>query len=208
MVPQAVIFDLDGTLYDKSRLPLYLVLHSLKSFSLSKLKAERSVRSEFKGRGMSENFMQDFFARLSQVTGESEHDIKVWYNGIYMRDTVNILRRHYTLRPWVVPLFKALKAKGIKTAILSDYGWTSQKLEALGFDLALADTIEDAPSLGALKPCPEVFRLACKKLELEPESCIMVGDRDDTDGKGAALTGMQFVKIDSDNLPEALASFL
>lgn len=42
-----VIFDLDGTLYDNGRLPLYVVLHSL--CSLRMLKAERSVRTEISG---------------------------------------------------------------------------------------------------------------------------------------------------------------
>ena len=46
---KAVIFDLDGTLYDKSRLPFRLIIRQILRGKLFMLKRERTVRKELKG---------------------------------------------------------------------------------------------------------------------------------------------------------------
>ena len=46
---KAIIFDLDGTLYDKSGLAMRLVWSQLQRGSLSLLKREREVRKELRG---------------------------------------------------------------------------------------------------------------------------------------------------------------
>ncbi|MDH0911147.1 HAD family hydrolase [Rhizobium pusense] len=45
------------------------------------------------------------------------------------------------------------------------------------------------------KPEPELFVAGMKRVGSEPSRTLMVGDNPDTDGRGARLIGMQFLKI-------------
>ena len=49
--------------------------------------------------------------------------------------------------------------------------------------------------MGCLKPAPRGFLKIAADLNARPKDCLVVGDRDDTDGFGARLTQMQFVQI-------------
>ena len=195
---KAVIFDLDGTLYDKSRLPLRLVGRQILHGKLSMLKRERSVRKLLKGKffGDKEKFEEAFFSHFKRKNA------KKWFYDTYMPDTIEILQKHYHIAQWVENCLKSLHNKGVKIAVFSDYGYVEEKLEAIGFDLKLTDYIFDAPSLGGLKPCKEAFQKICETMNVAPQNCLMVGDRDDTDGAGAIAAGMQFKKINKGEKPD------
>ena len=188
---KAVIFDLDGTLYDKSRLPLRLVARQILHGKLFMLKRERSVRKELKGQYFGDEtiFYDAFFEHFHR------RNAKKWFLETYMPDMIKILQKHYRIAPWVEKSVLALRSKGIKIIVFSDYGCVEQKLDAIGFDRQLADYIFDAPSLGGLKPCKEAFIKICHAIDIAPQNCLMVGDRDDTDGEGAISVGMTFLKI-------------
>ncbi len=188
---KAAIFDLDGTLYDKSRLPFRLVCSQLLKGKLSYLKKERTVRKQLKGLyfNNSEQFESVFFDKFGM------NNAKEWFYGDYLPDMVHILRRHYTCDEETVSLMRDYHDKGVKTAVFSDYGFVEEKLQALGFDMTIADYLFDAPSLGGLKPCRESFLKICETLGVQPSECVMYGDREDTDGDGARAANMRFVKI-------------
>ena len=187
---KAVIFDLDGTLYDKSRLPLRLVARQIMHGKLSMLKRERSVRKELKGKyfGDKERFEEVFFSHFQRKNA------KEWFYETYMPDMIKILQKHYSIAPWVEESIRLLRSKGTKIVVFSDYGFVEEKLEAIGFERQWADYLFDAPSLGGLKPCKETFLKICNTIGIAPQNCLMVGDRDDTDGAGASASGMQFLK--------------
>lgn len=197
---KAVIFDLDGTLYDKSRLPLRLVASQILHGKLIMLKRERSVRKLLKGKyfGDKNKFEEAFFSHFMRKNA------KEWFYGTYMPDTIKILKKHYHIAPWVENCLKSLHNKGVKIAVFSDYGYVEEKLEALGFDLKWADYLFDAPSLGGLKPCKETFLKICSTMDVSPQNCLMVGDRDDTDGAGANAAGMRFIKVTKASEPSEL----
>ena len=189
-LPKVVIFDLDGTLYDKKALARRLILSSLLRGDLPLLRREQQVRKKLRGTPFpsEEQFYEAFFA-------EFPHPAKArqWYFQRYMPLMVRILQRKYTLYPWAEELVKQLKEKGIRVAIFSDYGCVCEKLEAIGFDPQWADLLFDAPALGGLKPCQDSFARMCEMLNVRPDECLMVGDRRDTDGLGAAAVGMPFL---------------
>ena len=186
---KAIIFDLDGTLYDKSGLARRLVWNQLRRGRLALLKREREVRKELRGKHFEseEAFYDAFFARFNRP-----EFARNWYFEEYMPDMVAILRKHYRIAPWVEATMLELRTHGQKVAIFSDYGSVQGKLEAIGFRLSWADYLFEAPALGGLKPCKKSFVKICKEMQLQPSDCLMVGDRTDTDGEGARSVGMGF----------------
>jgi len=47
--------------------------------------------------------------------------------------------------------------------------------------------------VGIKKPNPDLFRMALKRLGLEPEECLYVGDHPVNDIEGAAAVGMETI---------------
>lgn len=82
---------------------------------------------------------------------------------------------------------------GGKTALVSDYPAT-EKLERLGhnglFDVVVANGEPEGPR--RLKPDPDGYLAAARRLGAEPARCLVLGDRDDADGAAARAAGMQF----------------
>ena len=189
---KAIIFDLDGTLYDKSGLARRLIWSQLLRGKLSLLKREREVRKELRGRHFKSEdaFYDAFFAQFDRP-----ESARRWYFEEYMPDMVAILRKHYRIAPWVETTMLELRANGRKVAVFSDYGFVQEKLKAIGFRIAWADYLFEAPALGGLKPCKESFKRLCQEMGMQPSDCLMVGDRDDTDGDGARAVGMAFEHI-------------
>ena len=189
---KAIIFDLDGTLYDKSGLARRLIISQLRRGRLRMLKREREVRKLLRGKhfGSEDAFYDAFFAQFDRP-----ELARRWYFEDYMPDMVAILRKHYRIAPWVETTMLELRANGQKVVVFSDYGSVREKLSAIGFNLDWADHLFEAPALGGLKPCKESFEKICREIGVNPSDCLMVGDRDDTDGAGARSVGMPFKHI-------------
>lgn len=189
---KAAIFDLDGTLYDKSDLARRLIVSQLRRGRLRMLKCEREVRRELRGRHFAseDDFYDNFFARFAKP-----EFARRWYFEEYMPDMVAILRKHYRIAPWVESTMLELRSNGCKIAVFSDYGFVCEKLKAIGYNLDWADYLFDAPELGGLKPSKKSFEKICEEMNVKPSECLMIGDMDDTDGAGARSVGMAFVHV-------------
>lgn len=90
----------------------------------------------------------------------------------------------------------AFRSQGGKTALVSDYP-ASEKLEALGhsglFDVVVASGEPEGPK--RLKPHPDGYLAAARRLGVSPERCLVIGDRQDADGEAAAAAGMAFRRV-------------
>lgn len=195
---KAVIFDLDGTLYDKHGLAWRLALSQAQRGRLHLLVQERKVRKLLCGRHFDSKtaFHEAFFNGFPNPDKAKE-----WYNHQYLPDMVRILREHYRMAPWVRQTVHDLRSKGTKVAVFSDYERVQEKLEAIGFDPGWADYLFEAPALGGLKPCKESFGQVCRTMDVRTEECLMVGDREDTDGTGARSAGMSFELLKNASRP-------
>lgn len=200
---KAVIFDLDGTLYDNSKLARYLILHNLGRLRL--LYAERLSRLHMSGRyyGRKGATYEELFKRIAKTAGTSEEKVSRWYWEVYMPLQVKMLKKHCHRKPWVDNTLAALREKGIKLACFSEYSFIREKLKALDINPDSFDLLIDAPTAGGCKPCRKAFMYIAAKLDIYPAEILMVGDREDTDGAGAEASNMQFLlvpKQDSDSI--------
>lgn len=195
MSVRAVIFDLDGTLYDNTSLARHIVLRSI--FHLRLLYAERVCRHRMSGRyfgGKGETY-RTFFKRMSLMSGKSEAKVAAWYWDVYLPLQISILRKYLHKKSWVDSTLDDLRSRGIKVACFSEYSCVREKLLAIGVDPGKFDYIVDAPTAGGCKPCRKAFLYVAKKLDCYPADILMVGDREDTDGAGAESANMQFLLV-------------
>lgn len=192
---KAIIFDLDGTLYDNSRLPIWLILNCITS--VVTLKTERNTRKELMGRhfGESKEYFKQLFATMAQKRGSSPEKAEHWYYAKYMPTMTRVLAKHYRLKDGVADELAQLRKAGIKTAVFSDYDHILERMHAVGLDPEWFDVCIDAPSAGGLKPCRESFLRIAQLLGEDPKDILVIGDRDDTDGQGARNSGMQFLLV-------------
>lgn len=205
----AVIFDLDGTLYDNKRLPIRLVLADIPNMFV--LATERKARKALMGidYGDASRTYDALFAKMAELKKSlTVEKARRWYQDRYMPAQVALLAMYYTPRPCVDELLNTLKDAGIKTLLYTDYGHAKEKLEALNIDPAMFDIIASAPKMGGLKPCKESITRLLEQNGLNPESCLMVGDRDDTDGAAAQSVGMRFYNVKKEGWDGLLTSFI
>ena len=190
------VFDLDGTLYDSKGMPLRLIFGDLRHCLL--LKSERTVRRIFRGKPFedADDYYDTLFDAISQERKVPVEAVRKWYFEGYMPQTVAILKAHYRARPEVPALFEWIHARGGKIAVISDYGFVREKLDAIGITRGMVDYEFEAPALGGLKPCTRTYEKMLEILGLPLEEILMVGDRLDTDGRGAIDAGIEFFYID------------
>ena len=188
---QLVIFDLDGTLYNKRRLSLRMLLHS--PFDMLKMLAERKTRASMKGLYIgAEHFTPAYFDRLAHGMHTSPAKAKQWYQERYMPLMVKLIGRYQPIGEWVMPFVNECKERGVKMVVLSDYTHATDKLQALGIDPQHFDWVVSAPELGGLKPAKELLIKVAQQMGVAAEQCLVIGDRQDTDGDMARATGAAF----------------
>ena len=191
---KAVIFDLDGTLYDNRPLHWRLPLSELFRFRLMFLSRERKARRLLRGRAFEgeEAFYQALFSLISP---RHPQQVAQWYHGHYLPLQARILRRHCQPDAWVKPRLQELRAQGIRTVLYSDYSHAREKLLALGLAPALFDLIVDAPALGGLKPCRQSAQRLLDQLRLPASDVLFVGDRRECDGESARQVGAHYLQV-------------
>ena len=198
---KAVIFDLDGTLYDNRTLAREVILHSL--LHLRMLYAERMCRHHMSGRyyGGKGATYAELFRRMGLMTGRGADAAAKWYWGTYMPLQVKMLSRHHHAKPWVLQTLSRLREQGVKVACFSEYSFIREKLKAIGIPPESFDYLVDAPTAGGCKPCRKAFIYVAAKIDVHPSDILVVGDREDTDGAGADAAGMAFVLAPKEDLP-------
>lgn len=192
---KAIIFDLDGTLYDNSRLPFRLIIRSLGKLRI--LKSERTSRKILAGVHFNspDEFYRKHFDTMSHICGKSPEKVEKWYHECYLPLMTHILTKKCTCKPNTVETLKKLRKNGIKTAVLSDYECVKERLMAVDIDPDLFDICIDAPTTGGLKPDKSSFLHIADMFGIEPDDVLVVGDRPDTDGEGARNAGMKLLLV-------------
>ena len=198
---QAVLFDLDGTLYRQRPLRLRMMaslaaaplqLRSLRKARTTwrAIRSFRRVRESLRDLGDGcATLEREQYTRAAQDAGISpdvmERIVVDWMHQRPLRH----LRRHR--QPGTVALLDALSAADIRTGVFSDYP-ADDKLEALElsdrFSPVLAATDAD---IHAFKPHPAGLLAACRIWDIAPSAVLYVGDRPDVDAAAARAAGMR-----------------
>lgn len=89
-----------------------------------------------------------------------------------------------------VPVLRALRAAGIRTALVSNVGLDVRAVLDRGGVSELLDAVVLSYQVGVVKPHPGIFAAALDGLGVAPERALMVGDSWQDDG-GAAQLGIR-----------------
>jgi putative hydrolase of the HAD superfamily len=94
-----------------------------------------------------------------------------------------------------IPTIRRLREAGLKVGLISDASisdveiWRGSPLEP-EIDVAVFSCIE-----GMKKPDPAIYHLACRRLGVEPNRCLYVGDGGSHELSGAEAVGMTAVMV-------------
>jgi putative hydrolase of the HAD superfamily len=185
---QAVLFDLDGTLYDRDLLVQTLIEEQFDVFRNElgnvdrrsyiqrilhldnhglgdKLELYKTVGTEWKlGRDLTDRLHADFWSRYIRHCKVSEDTCT----------TLEQLRRHQ-------------KRLGVITNGTTK--WQRQKLDSLGIT-PLFDTVLISETEGLRKPDRAIFERALERLSVSADEAIFVGDNPEADVAGARAAGL------------------
>ncbi len=189
----AIIFDLDGTIYNKKFLKFYFSLAFINKLPL--MLSYLKLRKKYYGvdYGTNKKFREiiitELAIKLSISTKKSEEFID-----LFMNKFVSILKYRYKPNNDIINVIDKYYNKGTKIVCLSDFSMVKERLLALNIDINKFTLIKSSEDYGALKPAKTPFLKIAEELNISPSKIIVIGDRDDTDGEGARKSNMRFIK--------------
>ncbi len=195
---KALIFDVDGTLYDQGKLRRRMLLNLFFSLARNPLfireirvlytfRKKRELLSERSDEVCCIDKRQ--YAEVAQALGLSIAEVqRIVGDWIYEKPLKHLARCVY---PGVKDLFTVLKQKKYKIGIFSDYPCHA-KLQTLDLkvDAMVCATDEQ---VDRFKPHPAGLLFTAKALGVPVMNCFLIGDRDDKDGECARRAGMPYL---------------
>lgn len=165
---KAIIFDMDGTLFDTEKISMEAWFASAEKFNLP-------VTEEF----------------CKQLIGRNRASAQVifkkympeWFNEDEVYDYRKIVMDEYKQKHGPLPkgdlkkIFETVKAKGMRIALCS-----SSYQHSISLNLGMAnvreyfDVIVDGSMVSNGKPAPDIYLLTAQKLGLKPSECLVIED--------------------------------
>lgn len=193
---QAVVMDLDDTLYDATGAYRRALQRMARESSLGE-KAFLSAYNEGRARtkdllscGASIHNRMLYFQHALESLGRSPLPLAMELAETYWKYVMETAQ----LAPGAKEFLQRVRQQGMRTAILTDLTVDVQikKIEHLGIS-SLIDCLVTSEEAGEEKPSAAMFRLVLGKLDVPPEQCVMLGDSYEKDIEGARAAGMQTV---------------
>lgn len=187
-----VVFDLDGTLYKKTGIVRKMLCAA--PLDCIKMWAERKTRKQLRGVWLLDEsaFYETYFRTMANHCSLSPRQLRTWYFEQYLPLMVSVIGKHFKTVEWLSSFVSECRKRNVKLVVLSDYGHTHEKLHALGIDEKLFDWVISAPELGGLKPAAQLITQVAAHFSVPAEHCLVIGDREDTDGELARAVGARF----------------
>ena len=196
---RAVIFDVDGTLYEQARLRRKMLVDLVSHYALrpwqleemmilQRFRKEREKRHGYAGGNLEE-------AQYQWCADNTRHAVpkikKVVDRWMFKHPNQYLPNCTY---PGTKAFFDLLQTKGIKIGIYSDYK-AHDKLTAMGLRADIVVSSTDA-EVDRLKPDPRGLLYLAEQLNLTPAECLFIGDRPELDGECAEQAGMPYLIVD------------
>jgi putative hydrolase of the HAD superfamily len=144
--------------------------------------------------------VEESFTRLLRASGiEPRPDLVA---SLVEMDT-DLIAAHARLYDDTIPFFTELRARDIRSALVSNCSQHTRKLlNDLGV-APLADAVILSCEVGAVKPSPEIYLRALSDLEVAPSEAVMVDDQPSYCA-GAQAAGVKAVQMIRPDLEERL----
>lgn len=200
---QLVVFDVDGTLYQQSKLRKIMFFRLISWYIfrpwryreiliLYSFRKEREKKAGYH----SNNLEEEQYNWCAEKTGCKPEEVKKVVN-YWMFEMPNkyLLKCRY---PGIDSFVYNLKYRGIKTAILSDYN-SLDKLKKMQIEVDLQVSATD-PMVNSLKPMPDGLNLILFEMKIyDKKKCLFIGDRLELDGECARRAQVPFLLVDEIN---------
>ena len=189
VTPQAILFDLDGTLWDRTNAVRALAneqheyLHEIVGHIPREHYVDRIVRLDDLGR---------VDKRILYETIGVEFDLRAFEVDRLHADFWTRYVRHTRPFPEVIDTLRHLRNAGIKRGIVTNGSAVVQdaKIEQLGLS-AMVEAVLISEGEGIRKPNPEIFHRAVARLGVEVSQTWFVGDNPVDDVAGAVAVGLR-----------------
>lgn len=198
-VRKAVIFDVDGTLYDAGPLKQIMAWRLFWSYALDMRRGFEVIRALAAYRRAHEQIRemethgQDLRILQLQIACDRTQvpfpQMESWVRKWMEEEPLPFLER--VIKPGLLTFLHQVKAAGFCTAVVSDYA-ALEKLQYLGID-PFFDVVISAQdqNVQKLKPAPDGLLFAAKLLGVEPKHALYIGDRAGVDDAAALAAGMK-----------------
>jgi FMN phosphatase YigB (HAD superfamily) len=202
---QALIFDVDGTLYDQRPVRAAMIWRLLRSHVgrpqegrrvLRALKAYRHALEQLRYAAEADVAVAEAqLARASQLCGLPEDRILEAVRRWMEEEPLDLLLR--ARRDCVVDLLETARRRRLKLGVFSDYP-AHRKLAAMDllhfFDVVV--TAHDS-DVQRFKPHPRGLQVTLRRLGTPVDSALYVGDRREVDEVAAARAGLPSLLLES-----------
>jgi len=208
---RALIFDVDGTLYEQGPVRRAVVYRALRAhltspaqglFTFQALYAYRKAQELLRKIPPESGDIASAQLLLAAArVGVSAETIAPCVARWMEQEPLPFLAS--SIRKGILELLQQAKRCGLRLAALSDYP-AQQKLVAMGlasfFDVVV--TAQD-PEVQRFKPDPQGLQITLRRLEVGNDEAVYIGDRADVDGAAAVRAGIRnFIVGSRGNFPE------
>ncbi|BCB80101.1 hypothetical protein GCM10022251_07220 [Phytohabitans flavus] len=114
------------------------------------------------------------------------------------------VRADITLRSDAVATVRALRLRGLRTAVVSDCTHELPEIMPTLPVASLLDACVYSVEIGHCKPNEAIYLAACARLGVPPSECLYVGDGGSRELTGAAGVGMTAVRLAAPDLSQHL----
>lgn len=121
-----------------------------------------------------------------------------------LRARVAAVRADTRLRPDALATLTEVRARGLRTAVVSDCGHELPTFLPRLPVARLLDARVYSVDVGECKPHPAMYAAACQRLRVAPGECLYIGDGGGQELTGAVTAGMDAVRLAAPDLREHL----